>query len=395
MDRDDRSPGRAVFDVPGLESFDQETRPVRILLVDDDEDEYVLVQKMIQDLPKGRFSLDWVDDFDEALKRMERAEHDVYLLDYRLGAQNGIELLKEALRRGCDAPIILLSGRGSHAVDVEAMRAGARDYLEKGRIDAQELERSIRYALERHRADLELLRSEEQLKILSRKLLEAHEQERSRIARELHDSIGGKLTAIKYALERRVDGGPDAGKNGSLSLDGVLSIVQQTITEVRNISTNLRPSVLDDLGIPATISWFCRQFSEIYTEMALERQIEIRDADIPEPLKIEIYRVLEEAMNNVAKHSAAKRVQVSLRYEERRLVLLIADDGRGFDPARAAGAAAEDTGMGIASMKDRIELTGGRFFLDSRPGVGTTVCAIWPVERVVAPGRYEETAGPE
>ncbi len=134
--------------------------PVRVLLVDDDEDDYVLTRDLLAEIGKEKFDLEWVSTYETALEAIEQDGHYVYLLDYRLGEHNGLELLHEALRNGCRAPMILLTGQGDRQVDVEAMKAGAADYLVKGQIDAPVLERSIRYALERARA-LESLRESE------------------------------------------------------------------------------------------------------------------------------------------------------------------------------------------------------------------------------------------
>jgi PAS domain S-box-containing protein len=131
--------------------------PVRVLLIEDDEDDYVLTRDLLSEIKGNPYHLDWVKDYDAALAAMTPNRHDVYLLDYRLGARNGLELLHEALRRGCKGPIILLTGQGEWEVDVEAMRAGAADYLTKGQIDATLLEHALRYAIERRR-DREALR---------------------------------------------------------------------------------------------------------------------------------------------------------------------------------------------------------------------------------------------
>ena len=127
--------------------------PLRILVVEDDEDDYVLVRDLLSETDESRFHLEWVANYDAALKAIERHQHDVYLLDYRLGERNGLELLREALANGCKAPMILLTGQGDYAVDLDAMQAGAVDFLVKGRFDAALLERSIRYGIERSRTE--------------------------------------------------------------------------------------------------------------------------------------------------------------------------------------------------------------------------------------------------
>lgn len=127
--------------------------PVKVLLVDDDEDDYVLTRDWFSEMADTKFELDWVNSYDQALNAIAKCQHDVYLFDYRLGSHNGLELLREALSYGCIAPIILLTGQGDHEVDLEAMKAGAADYLDKSLLGAPLLERSIRYAIERKQAE--------------------------------------------------------------------------------------------------------------------------------------------------------------------------------------------------------------------------------------------------
>lgn len=132
-----------------------ERRKYTILLIDDDEDDYILTRETLAEIEENEFELEWVETATEALTAIEHRRHDVYLLDYRLGRNNGLEILREALARGCNAPIILLTGQGDHSVDLEAMQAGAADYMVKGELNSRSLERAIRYAIERKRAESE------------------------------------------------------------------------------------------------------------------------------------------------------------------------------------------------------------------------------------------------
>jgi diguanylate cyclase (GGDEF)-like protein/PAS domain S-box-containing protein len=139
---------------------ENDNRPVRLLLVEDDEDDYVLTRELLADVKRTTFELEWISSFDEALAALATSTHDVCLIDYRLGEHDGLELLAHARSLGVTAPLILLTGQGGGDVDLAAMRAGAADYLVKGAIDAPLLERSIRYALEQSRT-LHALRESE------------------------------------------------------------------------------------------------------------------------------------------------------------------------------------------------------------------------------------------
>jgi diguanylate cyclase (GGDEF)-like protein/PAS domain S-box-containing protein len=143
-----------------------DAREVKVLLVEDDEDDYVLTRGLLADSRRTRFVLDWVSSYEDAMSLIADGVHDVYLVDYRLGEHDGLEILRESRAAGCARPIILLTGQGDGEVDIAAMQAGAADYLVKGQLDSQLLERSIRYSLEQNRT-LEALRESEERYALS------------------------------------------------------------------------------------------------------------------------------------------------------------------------------------------------------------------------------------
>ena len=130
-----------------------EERRLKVLLVEDDEDDYIITRDFLAEIRGENFDLDWVENYETGLEAIRKDQHAVYLVDYRLGKDNGLQLLREAIARGCMAPIILLTGLGDHKVDTEAMRAGAADYLIKGQFDAQLLERSIRHSMLRKKGE--------------------------------------------------------------------------------------------------------------------------------------------------------------------------------------------------------------------------------------------------
>jgi signal transduction histidine kinase len=226
-----------------------------------------------------------------------------------------------------------------------------------------------------HRFNLEdnLRESESRLHHLSSQLLTAQENERRRIARELHDSIGQSLAATKFILEKKLSqlskGSPPPG----VTLEDVIPMIQNAIEESRRISMDLWPSVLDDLGILSAISWFCRQFEIVYSSISIEKQLDMQEDEVPVPLKVVIYRVLQESLNNIAKHSQADRVYISLWKQDGKIELTIEDNGIGFDPETSR------KGLGLVSMKERVELSGGMLAIESDLGSGTTIRATWTI----------------
>jgi signal transduction histidine kinase len=232
---------------------------------------------------------------------------------------------------------------------------------------------------ERERAEEELRTSEKELRLLSAQLLTAQEDERRRISRELHDTIGQSLSAVKFTVENVLQeiGAGGSGK-GVRPLESAIRMVQGAVEEVRRIQRNLRPPTLDDLGLLATISWFCREFEGVYSEIRIDREIDLEEMDVPHPLKIVIYRVMQEALNNVAKHSRTKTVHLSLRKTDSRVEMEIQDHGVGFDPQEAFARKESERGLGLFSMKERTELSNGCFSIQASTGAGTTIRASWP-----------------
>lgn len=233
---------------------------------------------------------------------------------------------------------------------------------------------------DRERADEELRNSGKELRLLSARLLTAQEDERRRISRELHDSIGQSLSAVKFTVENVLQEIAEEGSGkGVQSLESAIRMVQGAVEEVRRMQKNLRPPTLDDLGLLATISWFCREFEGVYSDIRVEREIDLEEENVPHPLKIVIYRVMQEALNNVAKHSRAEAVRLSLRKDDGRVEMEIRDYGVGFDPKEVFSRNESERGLGLFSMKERTELSEGRFSVEAAEGLGTAILASWPL----------------
>jgi signal transduction histidine kinase len=228
-------------------------------------------------------------------------------------------------------------------------------------------------AVQRFNLEDELRESENRLRYLSSQMLAAQEKERRRIARELHDSIGQSLAATKFVLEKKLNQLNNGMAPAGVTLEDVIPMIQNAIEESRRISMDLWPSVLDDLGILSAISWFCRQFGMVYSSISIEKQLDLQENEVPAPLKVVIYRVLQESLNNIAKHSQADRVYISLWKQDGKIELAIEDNGIGFDPENSR------KGLGLVSMKERIEFSGGMMAIESALGSGTTIRAAWTI----------------
>ncbi len=223
---------------------------------------------------------------------------------------------------------------------------------------------------ERRRSEEALRGSERQRRALSFQILTAYEKERRTIAQDLHDGIASHLVAIKVMLERI---GSKEAKNQEDSSD-ILNVIQKTIDDLRRIMRNLRPAILDDLGILATIRWFIDDFRKIYPQIQIQEQTGLQERDVPERLKIEILRILQEATNNAVKHGGAGEIRISLVSNGDQLEFSVEDNGDGFNSQEING------GLGLNSMRERVGLSGGSFSLETAKGQGTKIVARWPRE---------------
>ena len=353
-------------------------RSLHIAVIEDDAEDYFIFKTMLSKIPHFRFHLECAPTYEQGLETLRRGAHDIYFLDYHLGIKTGLDLMEEAVGGSSQAPIIFLTGRGDHAIDVQAMHGGASDYLVKGKINPEILERTIRYNLERKRSEASLRHSREQLRHLSIELLRAQEKERKRIAMELHDSVGQMLTALKFGMEAFFDELDESTRERTGEAHrNLVSIIQQTIGEVSNISTNLRPSVLDNLDVGSAVLWFCGNFAAAFPHIKVERHAELNENELEEDLKITVFRILQESLNNAAKHSQASVIRVLLQGSAEDLVLVVEDDGKGFDPKRLEDENSRRMGMGLLGMRERAELFGGTLSIDSAPGKGTVIKASW------------------
>lgn len=233
----------------------------------------------------------------------------------------------------------------------------------------------------RRQAEKKLKRSEEELRLLSSQLFSIQEEEKAQLAGQLHDNIGQSLVAVKYIAEKFLLEIEDDPKELNVeSINNLISTIQNIIEEFRRIFMYLRPSTIDEIGILATINWYCREIKKLYPKITIERKINIKENDIPVFLRIHIYRVLQEAINNVMKHSQATKGSISLEKQKDFMKLGIEDNGIGFDLETALSVEKSKRGFGMGSMKERVRLSGGIFSINSVVGKGTEVQASWPVE---------------
>ncbi|MEE4358103.1 MAG: ATP-binding protein [Desulfococcaceae bacterium] len=217
------------------------------------------------------------------------------------------------------------------------------------------------------------------LRILAKKLIHAREKERKRISRELHDSIGSGLTAIRFALERKLEEFGNEPCRKKTCIEDILDMLHTVSSEVSRISKNLHPAILEDLGLCAAVRSHCRQFCEFYPDLDIHQEMNLDESGITDELKTLIYRIIQEALSNVAKHSGADKARISIRQDSSRIALSISDNGCGFDVGNQLRESPADSGFGLFSIIERTELFGGTSRIESAPEKGTYIQAVWPL----------------
>ncbi len=239
---------------------------------------------------------------------------------------------------------------------------------------------SLEEVTDRQTAEEALRKSERELRNLANQLLNVQEKERKRIAWDLHDSLGSTLSALKYKLEDLAQTLPEKeSRQIAETLESLVPIIQGAIGETRRMQNNLRPSLLDDLGILPTLTWLSREFRKDCSRIAIEHRLEVGEEDVPEQLKEVIFRITQEALNITRRYSRATRAEIRLGRDQERLKLTIWDNGMGFDSKRPPESTDPLAVLDLSSIKERAELSGGFFSIKSSSGQGTTIEVSWPL----------------
>jgi PAS domain S-box-containing protein len=272
------------------------------------------------------------------------------------------------------APLVA-GGRLIGSIDVAASAPNAFDQHQVAIIC--EVADQLAIALQNNQLLEQVRANSERLRALSRQLMEIQENERRHIARELHDEIGQSLTAVKINLETILRLPNTNAIEPHLAES--IAIVERVLQQVRAISLDLRPSMLDDLGLESALRWYLGRQAEragLTSEFTADS---IDAAQLPPEVRTACFRVVQEALTNVVRHAHARHVRVELRRRGATLRLHISDDGIGFDPHEAQARAAHGASLGLVGMQERALIAGGELIIEAAPGRGTTIRAHFPL----------------
>src|SRR5687768_9709416 len=347
-------------------------KEIRVLILEDSVADAELVKYALRDGGLN-FTIRRVDSKTQYLNELDESPPDIILLDYALPDFDGFTAPTLAQERFPDIPFIFVTGTLGEEVVIEMLKSGATDYVLKTRLSrlVPAVQRAMREAgerAERRRAQERLKKSHEQLRALSVYLQHVREDERIRISRQVHDELGQALTGLKmdlYWLASRLPKQLRAVRDKTKTMS---EHIDSTIQTVRRISTELRPGILDDLGLVPALEWQAAEFQKRHG-VKCEVVSEVAEPILEEELNTAFFRIFQESLTNVMRHANATRVDVRIWEQEGNLHLEIRDNGRGISETDLSNTRS----IGVLGMRERAKLLGGEFTVNGAPGEGTTV----------------------
>lgn len=344
-----------------------------ILLLEDDISDAELVKYAMSQCGLA-YTMERVETREEFMRRLKERPPDLILSDYHLPSFDGLTALQLARDRLPDVPFIFVTGTLGEERAIETLKSGASDYVLKTRLPqlVPAVHRALRESserTERKRAEERLRESHEQLRALSVYLQYVREEERTRIAREVHDELGQSLTSLKLDLSWLAGRQPLGQRPLHDKIKAMARHIDATILTVRRIATELRPGILDDLGLVAAIEW---QANEFQGRTGIECDVASTltdDAPLDADLNTAFFRIFQETLTNIMRHANATQVIVRSSEEQGSVLLSVKDNGRGITAAEI-----HDTrSIGLLGMCERAALLGGEVAFQSESGKGTTV----------------------
>lgn len=399
---------------PENEPSSMNEHKLNILLIEDDPDDAFLITEMVHK-STGNETITRADRLSSALSLIHERHFDIALLDLGLPDSYALQSLQAIQAKAPTLPIIIFTGDSDEKTIADALSLGAQDYLVKGDFGPKLLERSIHYAVQRKQAQEalerahdqlqlcvlertseltianaeltaeiaerkitaeELIRSNEQMRELAAHLQTIREEERTNIAREIHDELGQIMTALKmdlFWISQRLQ---DNQLLLAEKIRGDIQLVENTIASVRRLCTELRPSLLDSLGLQAALEWQCEEFQK-RTGIKCRLDVYAEESVTDEDMKTAIFRIFQEILTNIMRHAHASNVDSVLTMMDDSIVLRVCDNGIGISNEQMAKA----NSFGLLGMRERVSPWKGRVEIKGTKGLGTTVSAIIPINK--------------
>ncbi len=310
---------------------------VRVLLIEDDEDDFVLTRDLLREIDPTRYELEWVTDFPQGRDRIANSAHDVCLLDYRLGQHDGLELLRLARKESYPPPIILLTGQGDRSVDLEAMQAGAADYLVKGQISAAALERSIRYAVEQRRMEDErlMLAREQEARALAESANRAKDEFLAMVSHELRNPVNIMLGWVQILNRANQDGNRLAQPLQAIEKSAKTQLrLIEDLLDVNRIINNTMALDLKPTSVAGIIESALANLEPVAAANEVTVKSNLGHSDLVvfgDPHRL--HQVMDNLLSNAIKFTPARgTVVVELTKDSDQAVITVADNGAGISP---------------------------------------------------------------
>lgn len=377
------------------------SKEINVLMVEDDEDDYVLTSALLTEIYAEKFKVDWARTFEEALEKIAAGGFDVCLLDYRLGPHDGLELMREARSIGYEAPIILLTGQTDKQLDFEAMRAGAADYLVKAQINAGNLERSIRYAIQQKQMEDERIKRvrEQEARVQAESANKAKDDFLAMVSHELRTPLNAMVGWV--GLLRTNKGNEDVYTRAIDAIDRSAKAQTRLVNDLLDISRIVNGNLLIEKQ-PVHLASILDPVIDAAFPSAESKSIKL-EAEIDHSAKW-IYgdpNRLQQVVNNLLQNAVkftpeGGRIAVSLEYDGANAKLSVTDTGKGISPdflpqvferyRQAKGAERHvGLGLGLAIARHIVELHGGAIAAESDgEGLGATFSIVLPVTTAIA-----------
>ncbi len=360
-------------------------KPVRILIIEDSEDDTVMLLRHLQQ--SGYLPVyEVVDSESEVEEALAAKKWDIIISDYVLPGFSGLDVLKLLADRELDTPCIITSGRITDEIAVAAMRAGAKDYIMKDNLKriGPVVERELAEAVVRQRRrqaekkvkerTTQLARANEQLKYYAQEVVRVQEEERKRIAYELHDDTAQYLSILKLQLNALVKSGKCQDPEVVEKLQFLEKDADRAFNDVRRYSHELRPVALEYGGLLAALEQVIEDINKLQ-QTKVNLKVEGGEPDLSDDVKLGLFRIAQEALNNIRKHAKASNATIKLHFEDSRVKLRVIDNGAGFNLKQALAKTGKTGSLGLMSMQERARLIGASLDITSKPGKGTTVTA--------------------
>jgi len=344
-----------------------------VLMIEDDLSYVRFIQEILKESSRARFELIHVNRLNEAMTLLDKEVCDVVLLDLNLPDSWGFDTFQRVHSQFPSIPVVVLTGLEDEELGMKAAQKGGY-YLSKGDAAGRLLLNTIQHAIERTRLMDDLEKSYQKFYQLSAHLQHLREEERKLIARELHDELGGLLTAIKTELIVRVNSLADRHRDLSEMERSLSELIDKGIDTVHRISTDLRPSILDHLGLIPAIEWHIQEFQK---RTGIQCQWVLCDGEIPldKDHALAVFRIAQEALTNVARHSKASRVTVDVSKSDGAMTFKIEDNGVGFNEKKVH----DPQSFGLLGIQERTLFLKGQVAITSIPQEGTTVAVTIPI----------------